>query len=451
MADRRRTRTGSGAPWLGIIVAGILGLALGGGSGVAVGYLMSADGGEESALAGAGEESGSGNSGGPLPFLSWDQLSTDMTLLLMGVDATGGKGRDGLHANSDTILLLRLAPSEGKIWALSLPRDTRVRIPGHGTFKINAAESWGGPDLAATTISNFLDVPIHKYLVVSLEGVIKAVDAIGGVDVTIPKAMDYDDWAGRLHIHLKPGLQHLSGEQVEAYLRFRKDELGSDVARVQRQQGFLMETGKQFLQPAVILRLPELWGIIQDHAQTNLTPHELLQVARWARHLDVGQDMTMTVLPGDYTMVRGVSYWTPNIEAVEPYLNAHFRDRPAGSDTVADRQGRQKVVIWDATGRRPKLKALERQLREAGYVVWAVDRRKRRSLVTRVIVQRGDVEGAKQLAGTLGVEQVFPAAVGDLNSDFTLELGEDWQGDLAAAGQDPGDTLAGALTEQGQP
>lgn len=415
-------------------------MAIGGASGVATGYFMRPDDGAESALEGA--PAGRGHDG-PIPFLSWDQLQTDMTLLLMGVDATGGKGRDGLQANSDTILLLRLAPSEGKIWALSLPRDTRVRIPGHGTFKINAAEAWGGPELAATTISNFLDVPIHKYLVISLEGVIKAVDAIGGVDVTIPKAMDYDDWAGNLHIHLKPGLQRLSGRQVEAYLRFRKDDIGSDVARVQRQQGFLMEAGKQFLQPGVILRLPELWGIIQEHAQTNLSPQEMLQVARWARHLDVKRDMTMTVLPGDYSMIKGVSYWTPNVEAVEPFLSAHFRDGRAGTEMVAERQSRPRVVIWDATGRRPALKALERHLREGGYVVWAKDRRKRRVLTTRVIVQRGDVEGARQLAETLGVREVFPAAVGDLNSDFTLELGEDWQG--------VPETVAGAQPDEGQP
>ncbi len=450
MADRRRTRTGSGTPWLGITLAAILGLGLGGASGVTAGYLMRPDAGAASALEGVADESGSSQgAGGPIPFMSWDQLQTDMTLLLMGVDATGGKGRDGLQANSDTMLLLRLSPSDGKIWALSLPRDTRVRIPGHGTFKINAAESWGGPELAATTVSNFLDVPIHRYLVVSLQGVTKAIDAIGGVDVTIAKAMDYDDWAGRLHIHLKPGLQHLTGEQVEAFLRFRKDDIGSDVARVQRQQGFLMEAAKQFLKPAVILRIIELWGIIQDHAQTNLTPAELLQIARWARNLDVKQDMTMTVLPGDYQTIKGGSYWVPDVDAVEPYLDAHFRDR-SGGNFVAERQGRPKVVIWDATGRRPKLKPLERRLREAGYVVWALDRRKRRALTTRVIVQRGDVDGAKQLAGTVGVGEVFPAAVGDLNSDFTLELGEDWQGDLAA-NQDSEDTVAGARSEHGQP
>ncbi|MBM3267249.1 MAG: LCP family protein [Candidatus Sericytochromatia bacterium] len=424
MANQRRTRTGPRARAAGIVVAGLLGVCLGGASGAATGFMLRPDNSEAIATTEGGDRDPL--RGGPLPFLNFDELRTDLTLLLMGVDATGGRGRDGLRANSDTMLLLRLAPSEGKIYALSLPRDTRVRIPGHGTFKLNAAEAWGGPDLAARTISNHLDVPIHRYFVISLEGVIKAIDAIGGVDITVPKAMDYDDWAGKLHIHLKPGLQRLTGEQAEAYLRFRKDELGSDVARVQRQQAFLMEAGKQLLQPAVILRVPELWSVLQHHAQTNLDMAEMLRIARWARHLDAGEDITMTVLPGDYSMIKGVSYWTADADAIAPFLDAHFREAPAGA---AAAPGRARVVIWDATGRRPRLKDLERQLREAGYAVWAVERRKTRALTSRIIVQRGDVPGGRQLAGTLGMTEVFQAGVGDLNSDFTLELGEDWSGD----------------------
>jgi LCP family protein required for cell wall assembly len=411
------------------MVAAILGVGFGGASGVSAGYLLRpefelAEDGSQVAL--------SEPAPGPLPFLNFDELNSDMTLLVMGVDATGAGGRGGLKANSDTMLLLRLSPSEGKIYAVSLPRDTRVRIPGHGTFKLNAAEAWGGPELAARTISNYLEVPIHRYFVVSLEGVIKAVDAIGGVDITVPKAMDYDDFTGKLHIHLKPGLQHLGGKDVEAYLRFRHDEIGSDVARVQRQQAFLMEAGRQFLKPAVVLRLPALWSLLQNHAQTNLGMDEMLRIARWARHLDVHQDMTMTVLPGDYSMIKGVSYWTADPDALAPFLNAHFRDGADGL-TAEERQGRPKVVIWDATGRRPRLKELERELRDSGYVVWGVDRRKRRALTTRVIVQRGDSVGGRELATKVGMNDVYTAAVGDLNSDFTLELGEDWTGDQVAA------------------
>jgi len=241
--------------------------------------------------------------------------------------------------------------------------------------------------------------------------------------------MNYDDWTGKLHIHLQPGLQRLGGKQAESYLRFRHDEIGSDVARVQRQQGFLMEVGKQLLRPAVILRLPDLWSIVQTHARTNIPPGELIRIARWARHLDIHKDVTMSVLPGDYRTIKGLSYWVPDVDAISPYLDAHFRGRPSG---LAGRQTSPRVVIWDATGRHPSLKALQRQLREAGYLVWAVDRRKKSQPATRVIVQRGDAEGGNRLAGTLGMDDVFPAAVGDLNSDFTIELGRDWTGDQAA-------------------
>lgn len=419
MADRRRSKTRPATAWAGIFLTAVVGIALGGAAGVATGFVMRPEDISEAEYRPALPD--------PLPFLSWDELSSDMTLLVMGVDATGEGGRGALKANSDTMILMRLSPTDGKIYAISIPRDTRVPVPGHGTFKVNAATAWGGPDLAATTVSNFLDVPIHKYVLVSLDGVIQAIDAIGGIDATVPKAMNYDDFAGRLHIHLKAGPQHLTGRQVESFLRFRHDSVGSDVARVQRQQGFMMEAGRQFLKPGVILRLPELWSIIKEHADTNLSAPEMLRIARWARHLDAAKDITMTVLPGDYAIVDGLSYWLPKPAGTEAFLNAHFRD-PASRTEVLAEDRRPRVAIWDATGQRKSTKALKEALRRAGYQVWSLDRRKVVAKHTRIIVQRGDVEGGRELAAAMGIEEVFGAAVGDLNVDYTLELGTDWEG-----------------------
>ncbi|MBI6545625.1 MAG: LCP family protein [Cyanobacteria bacterium NC_groundwater_1444_Ag_S-0.65um_54_12] len=424
---RQRKQTCTASSLAGVLSVALLGSSIGLSSGVGAAILLHSN----VASAPLGEKNAEAPSA-VLPLLPWNALPGDFTLLLLGVDATGEEKRDSLRANSDTMLLVRLEPSTGKLFALSIPRDTRVPIPGHGTFKINAAQTWGGTRLAAQTVANFLNVPIHRYLAISLSGVIRAIDAVDGVDVTIPKAIDYDDRAGHLHIHLKPGRQHLSGTQAEAYLRFRKDDIGSDIGRVQRQQAFFLETAKQFLRPATILKLPELWPVLQQHLETNLTPQEFFQVAGWARQLDFTGDSALVVLPGRYETIRGSSYWIANPDELASFLAAHFRE--AATVPLANKR-RPRLAIWDASGSKLDLEPLERHLRAAGYTIWAIDRRRLPAEHSRLIIQRGDIAAGRELAHTLGISEIFPAAVGDLNSDYTIEIGTDWPAIEPAAKQ----------------
>ncbi len=253
-------------------------------------------------------------------------LSRGLTILAMGVDATGNDGRASLDGNTDTMMLLRLSPAEHEIFVFSIPRDTRVPIPGHGIFKINAACEWGGPRSAARVVSRLLHVSIDRYVLISLDGLREAIDAIGGVNVTVPKRLDYDDRTGRLHIHLRAGYQHLDGRQVEGLLRFRHDRNGTDIARVFRQQQFLAQVAPQLFSPSGAMHLPWLWRIVSRHARTDLTPQEILEIARWVPHLDPGHDFQMAMLHGDYRTIDRYCYWV-----ARPALSATFLDRHFGA------------------------------------------------------------------------------------------------------------------------
>ncbi len=95
---------------------------------------------------------------------------------------------------SDTMLLVRFDPEEEKLAVLSIPRDTRAYVDGHGVTKINAANYHGGPALTAKTVSELLDgVGIDRYVRVNIQGIEKLVDALGGVTVYVPKDLKYKD------------------------------------------------------------------------------------------------------------------------------------------------------------------------------------------------------------------------------------------------------------------
>lgn len=252
----------------------------------------------------------------PLPLFGGRD---ELTVLLMGSDATGPHGRAAAGGNTDTILLARFDLRTHRTCLISIPRDTRVPIPGHATFKVNAANPYGGPRLAVRTVSGFLDVPIDRYCLVSLDGVIQAVDAVGGVDVTIPRRVDYDDWTGHLHIHLPAGRHHLDGHQVEAYIRFRHDGLG-DIGRVGRQQRFIEGVAGQIFTPANLLRAPVLWEILATHARTDLSATDALRIWNCIRASEADHRLELAMLPGDARYVDGYSFWVVDRDQADRWV-----------------------------------------------------------------------------------------------------------------------------------
>lgn len=248
----------------------------------------------------------------------------EQTILVMASDAKGDNGRASLHSNTDSMLLVHLDPATRRVSVLAIPRDTRAAIEGHGHFKINAANAYGGPELAKRTVSQLVGVPIDRYLLVSLRGVRAAVDAIGGVEVTVPKRMYYRDRAGGLTIDLSPGRQRLSGRQAEAFLRFRHDEQG-DIGRIHRHQAFMNEVAGQVFAPRSFLQLPALWVALREHVETDLSTTEALRIAHTVRGLDMAHALEMEVLPGHEDRTRGPWYWEADMTAIEPFLARNFR------------------------------------------------------------------------------------------------------------------------------
>lgn len=247
---------------------------------------------------------------GGAPSLLPEPVENNATFLIAGVD----KEQNGA-SRSDTLLIGQLTQSpERKVTLISLPRDTRVRIPGkRGYSKLNAAfatkdEETGLKRTCETISQNFGVKPTHTVLV-KMEGVAKVVDALGGVEVTVPAPMRYHDKAQNLHIDLKPGRQKLNGQQALWFCRWRSDGRG-DIGRVARQQLFLKELAKQALTPALLLKWGQVGPALQEALQTDLTPGQLLGLATQLRGLKP-EELRASTLPGKPQYIKGVSYWVP--------------------------------------------------------------------------------------------------------------------------------------------
>ncbi|MBQ4213175.1 MAG: LCP family protein, partial [Selenomonas sp.] len=139
------------------------------------------------------------------------------TIMIMGVDE-----RDDDVGRSDTLMIASIDPKTNQASLLSVPRDTRVKIKGHGFDKVNAAYAYGKEKLSQDTVESLLGVNIDHYIIINTKSFKKIIDAIGGIDIDVPKRMHYEDpWDddGGLIIDFQPGMQHMDGAKAVTYVR----------------------------------------------------------------------------------------------------------------------------------------------------------------------------------------------------------------------------------------
>lgn len=358
------------------------------------------------------------------------RVGRPVNILVMGIDRTAGT-KDGdpavFRGNSDTMLLVRVDPTSDSVSLLSIPRDTRVDIEGSQTNKINDANVQGGATLAAQTVSSVLNgVPIDRYVRVSTDAFKELVDLLGGVEVNVPKPMVYEDKTQKLKINLAPGLQTLNGGQAEQFARFRNDALG-DIGRVQRQQALLKALRQKLLSPAVIPQIPGLIQAMQKHIDTNLSMEEMMALVGAGRKLSEGK-FKMVMLPGRFSAPNeyAASYWLLDPIGRDRVMRQYFGVNPAG---MAETQVANsiRIALQNASANPTAATQMRQYLAQQGfndtYIVNDATTRQERTVV---IAQRGDLDSANTLQKLLGFGSVEADSTGDLESDITIQVGNDW-------------------------
>lgn len=167
------------------------------------------------------------------------------TFLLAGVDSRSERPTTGSDATarlwkygaqrSDTLMLVHLGADERTIHLMSIPRDSWVPIPGHGSGKVNAAFSWGGPALLVQTVEQLTGVRVDHFGVIDWHGFKSLTDAVGGVPITIAA----DSYDPVLEWHFTAGTHVMRGEEALAYVRQRHGVPGGELDRIKHQQQFL--------------------------------------------------------------------------------------------------------------------------------------------------------------------------------------------------------------------
>ncbi|MBE9225101.1 LCP family protein [Phormidium sp. LEGE 05292] len=392
----------------------------------------------------------------PLPFVASEQqtqslsdilqkfavykMTRPVNILVMGVDRVPDAPKDspaGLNGRSDTLLLLRLDPSDNSVKMLSIPRDTHVDNPFLSINKINQANVDGGAALAADVVSSTLDgVKIDRYVRVTTEAFRKLVDLVGGVEVFVPKKMHYKDETQHLEINLEPGLQTLNGEQAEQFARFRQDENG-DIGRVQRQQLLLQAVRQRLTNPNILPRLPEMMSVMKNYVDTNINWEEMLALANFGLNLQK-TDIKMVMLPGRFSHTGefdGRSYWVVDEEKRDRLMQQYFgvEVKEIAKETENDSTTSVRIAIQNASGQSNMSNRAAQYLRKLGFRnIYLVRDWPETQTKTQIIVQKGDVKAAEKLQSALGMGTIEPASVGDIESDLTLRVGEDWIPSTAA-------------------
>ena len=235
-----------------------------------------------------------------------DLLSGKKNIVVMGCDV-----RKGDAGRSDTLFVVMLDKSKKNAALLSVPRDTRVKIKGHGWDKINAAFAYGGQKLTRETVQDFLGIKINNYVLVDFQGFKGLVDAVGGVDINVEKRMYYYDPFDGFEIDLRPGMQHMDGKTAMQYVRYRDEE--GDIGRIRRQQKFLMALYRHIASKNIIAKIPGVSKQIMSMVKTDLSLKEMVELGNVMRDMVEKDGLKMSMVPGEPEYIDGISYWIPDI------------------------------------------------------------------------------------------------------------------------------------------
>jgi len=237
-------------------------------------------------------------------------------VLILGLD-----GRDHeLLTRSDVMMLAHVNPVKRSVRLLSIPRDTRVRLPEIGETKINHAYVMGaldggeeaGRQRALEAVSRFIGVPIHYHVTMNFDGFERFVDEIGGVDLTLPQPVG----------PLPAGPLHAEGELALDIVRERYSLPGGETDRQSNQAMVLRAVAEKLMGAAYLPKLPGLYRQLKDGVvATNFTESDLLSLALLYKDLP-GSAIEYRQIPGrsgsgyDPLVRMELSYWLPDPEGV---------------------------------------------------------------------------------------------------------------------------------------
>ncbi len=345
------------------------------------------------------------------------------TVLLLGQDNRPGESA----ARADTIIVARIDPEQDKVWMLSIPRDTRVKIPGHGTEKINAATFYGGPALMVDTVEEFLGIPVNHYMDLEFDGFIQVVDSLGGVWIDVDT--EIDDKKASSHgsytaSHIDEGYQLLDGDHALTFVRSR-DFPDADFTRMRHQQAFFKALADQASKFDNVLKIP---GMVKDVAQymsTDMTINEIIDVALALRDMGGSNVQTATVM-GEWKS----PYVWPDEEKKEFLVNAMTQGLPFDTTATVETSldpASVTVAVRNGAGIEGCATAAADILRADGYAVGEVGNANQFVYEETLVIYATDRAAAVQVASALPKARIVESrGMYSFTTDVLVVVGKDY-------------------------
>jgi polyisoprenyl-teichoic acid--peptidoglycan teichoic acid transferase len=285
------------------------------------------------------------------PAIQQPTASQRLTFLLLGVDQ---RPDDPSPPRTDNMIVVTVDPDTNQVGMISLPRDLFVPIPESlYSGKINTAYTvgelnkypGGGGALAKRTVSEFLGYPIDYYVKINFDGFVQAIDAIGGVDVVVPKTIHDEEYPtmdyGYQTFHIEAGPQHLDGETALKYVRTRHAD--DDFQRSRRQQQVLIAIKDKLVENRLLtpVRLLDLVRVLSTSVEHDIPATQMPGLLTLASRVEVDA-IEQLVIDNRYAQIDANSRFgwilVPNREKIRPAVDQIFAGQPVTTVTAVDRE-----------------------------------------------------------------------------------------------------------------
>jgi len=345
--------------------------------------------------------------------------------------------------HADAVVLLSYEPRTRFLDVLSIPRDTKLPcakdLSWRGYMKMSEIYAMAYKKNKAISeaclrskeaVEGVLELEIPFYLQIDYQAVANIIDALGGMIVNIDEPMDYDDYAGGLHIHFTAGEKRLGGSELLKFIRYR-DRLLGDMGGIERQQEIFKLLARRLRDPKFLLKLPKIYRTLRGNIWSNLDFWDFLALVNEFRSYEY-TNIRVQSLPGRSEYIRGTDYWVIDEkmaeEVVQVILNSYRIGRKASRPVyLAEKLNRiVKVEVWNATDRKDLAYNVQRRLREYGIdaVRWGNFGIYKK--YTTVIDRLGDTELAYKVARIIGSSVVKTEIDRTRFVDLSIVLGNDF-------------------------
>ncbi|OGS27326.1 MAG: hypothetical protein A2297_05545 [Elusimicrobia bacterium RIFOXYB2_FULL_48_7] len=341
--------------------------------------------------------------------------------------------------HSDTLIFVSYNPRSKFIDIISIPRDTKVSIPGINVNRINEVYAFyykkekshiasleALRKVVGMVFLNRIELP--HYFQVDYTAFRKLIDAVGGIQIDIEEPMKYDDNAGNLHINFTPGPWLLYGDRAVdlttkkeypkqgalEYVRFRTS--AGDIGRIYRQQRFVEALINRFKNPLIILRIPRLLKCVMESPHTDLNFYDILTLMLELKKADFS-NLRKAQLPGKFFY----NYWLKDDEEIAKVLDLVY-----GSGTEYN-QSKITVEVLNASQSPGIALEVTRKLRDNGFDVINYQNCPTKSKKTTVIDRIGNLRAAQQVAGLMLTEEIFTRYDSKRLVDISVYIGEDYR------------------------